>query len=149
MVYFRRLQQEVKSFKFISYESSHKPQELPKKGGKLSGKACSIWVHIRNFPVIIKDFAVDKDDEVLSFLLLLVEITSRLTALEFREHEIIEVEELIIEYLDTRKLLHDRFAGYLGSPKPKHHFLVHYGQAIRLFGPLLAFWTAHFESKHR
>ena len=139
----------LNSFKFISYESSDKPQELPKKGGKLSGKACSIWVHIRNFPVIIKDFAVDKDDEVLSFLLLLVEITSRLTALEFREHEIIEVEELIIEYLDTRKLLHDRFAGYLGSPKHKHHFLVHYGQAIRLFGPLLAFWTAHFESKHR
>ena len=31
----------------------------------------------------------------------------------------------------------------------QHHFLVHYGQAIRLFGPPRSFWTARFESKHR
>ena len=139
----------LRRFKYKSHEVNDKPQQVPKKGSKLPGKACSLWVHARNFPILMRHFVHDKNDEVLAFLLLLTEITSRLTALEFREHEILEVEKLIIEYLDRRHDLFERYPRFLGSPKPKHHFLTHYGQAIRFFGPLLAYWTARFESKHR
>lgn len=31
---------------------------------------------------------------------------------------------------------------------PKHHFLEHYPQMIRLFGPLVSQWTMRFEGKH-
>lgn len=31
---------------------------------------------------------------------------------------------------------------------PKHHFLEHYPQMIRCFGPLVALWTMRFEAKH-
>ena len=33
--------------------------------------------------------------------------------------------------------------------KPKHHFMTHYPQQIRLIGPLVNFWTMRFEAKHR
>ena len=44
-------------------------------------------------------------DEVLSFLILLVEIVARITADEFRSHEIDALEEKIIKFLDVRKEL--------------------------------------------
>ena len=37
----------------------------------------------------------------------------------------------------------------LGSAKPKTHFLTHYPQAVRMYGPPLAYWTARYESRHR
>ena len=139
----------LKKFKFTSYEANDKPQELGKKAKKLPGKACSLWVHARNFPLIVRDFVEDPDDDVLSFLLLLVDITARITATEFREHEVDDLEWKIIKYLDDRKAIFEAFPDLLGTPKPKHHFLSHYGQAIRLYGPPLSYWTGRFESKHR
>ena len=136
-------------FKFSSYEANNRPQELPSKGKKLSGKACSLWVHARNFPLMINNFIVEKDDQVLCFLLTLSDMSARITATEFREHEIIALENLIIQYLDDRKSVYEMYPDLLGTPKPKHHYLVHYGQSIRLYGPPLSYWTGRFESKHR
>lgn len=31
---------------------------------------------------------------------------------------------------------------------PKHHFIEHYSQMIKAFGPLSDVWTMHFEGKH-
>jgi hypothetical protein len=139
----------MKNLQYFSYEASDKPQDVPKKGRKLSGKACSLWVHIRNFPLIVRNLVEDEEDEILSFLLLLVDITARITASEFRHHEIHALEERVIKYLDERKRLFVSYKDLLGTAKPKHHFLIHYGQAIRLYGPPLVFWTGRFESKHR
>ena len=108
----------------------------------------SLWVHMRNFPLIIKPFIQDTDDEVFSMSLLLVDITNRITAAEIREYEVEILEEKIIEFLDKRKDVFESFPD-LGTCKPKHHFIVHYPQAIRLFGPPLSYWTARWESKHR
>ena len=58
------------------------------------------------------------------------------------------LEELIIDYLDERKDIFDKFP-VIGSPKPKTHFLSHYPQSIRLYGPPLSYWTARYESRHR
>ena len=139
----------MKNLGYPSYEASDVPQDVPKKGKKLSGKACSLWVHVRSFPLIVKSFVQDPEDEVLEFLLLLVDITARMTAEEYKSHEVDALEEKIIQYLDVRKVIFESFPIILGTPKPKHHFLSHYGKAIRLFGPPLSFWTARFESKHR
>ena len=139
----------LKELGFYSYEAPDKPQDVPNKGKKLPGKAVSLWIHARNFPLIIKPFVQDLDDEVLKLSLLLVEITSRLTALEFRDYEISILEDKIIEFLDVRKEVFESYPELLGTTKPKHHFLTHYGQAIRLYGPPLTYWTGRFESKHR
>ena len=139
----------LKGFDFHSYEAADKPQLVPLKGKKLPGKAVSLWVHCRNFPLLIKPLVKDEDDDIVSFALLLVDITNRVTAAEIKTYEIEVLENKIVKYLDDRKTIFDSNPDLLGRPKPKHHYLTHYGQAIRLFGPPLAYWTARFESKHR
>lgn len=135
---------------YKSYEMNDRPQPLIKpKAMKLSGKAVSIWLHIRSFGMIVQRFEISAEDEVLSLCLDLAEITERLSANEFRLHEIDICEEKIVHYLDNRKKVFGEFPDLLGSSKPKHHFLVHYKDAIRLFGPPLSYWTGRFESKHR
>ena len=99
----------LKGLGYPSYESSDRPQEVPKKARKLSGKACSLWVHIRNFPLIVKNLVQDQNDEVFIFLLQLVDITARITAQEFRSYEIDVLEDKVIEFLDARKLIFSSF----------------------------------------
>ena len=140
----------LKNHHYKSYEMNDRPQPIIKpKAMKLSGKAVSIWLHIRSFGMIIQRFGISADDEVLSFCLDLSEITERLSASEFRQHEIDLCEDKIVQYLDKRKKVFSDYPSLLGSAKPKHHFLVHYPDAIRLFGPPLTYWTGRFESKHR
>ena len=139
------------NLKYKSHESNDRPQDVPLdlKVKKLKGKACSIWLHLRNFPLIIRDFIIDRDDKVFQLGMLLHELVERLTAQEFREYEICVLEEKIIHYLDNRKELYEVYSNLLGAPKPKTHFLSHYPSAIRLYGPPMAYWTARYESRHR
>lgn len=140
----------LKSHSFKSYEGSDRPFPLDNpKARKLKGKAVSIWTHMRCFGMVINNHVKDINDEVLDFGMELSEITERLTASEFRDFEIELLEDRIFNYLDMRKNIFDQFPDLLGTPKPKHHFLCHYGDAIRKFGPPLSFWTGRFESKHR
>ena len=111
--------QKLKSLGYPSYEASDRPEPVPKKAKKMPGKACSVWTHVRNFPLIARDLVQDPEDEILEFLLKLVEITSRITAPEFRNHEIDALEEKMIEYLDARKLIFASYPEILGTPKPK------------------------------
>ena len=109
----------LRQFKFSSYESADRPQDVPAKGKKMPGKAISQWVHARNFPLIMKPFVQNNDDNILELALLLVEITGRITAYEFREHEILLLEEKVTEYLDKRKEIFEVFGHLLGTAKPK------------------------------
>lgn len=56
-----------------------------------------------------------------------------------------------IRYLDTKISEHrHRYRQVFPEAKllPKHHFLEHYPQLIKAFGPLVAMWTMRFETKH-
>ena len=90
----------------------------------------------------------DPEDSIFKLAVMLVNITNRITAEVFREYEIDRLHDLVIDYLVLRETLVEEFP-LLGSPKPKHHFLLHYSENIKKFGPPLGFWTARFESKHR
>jgi hypothetical protein len=142
----------LKSIKYSRQESSNKPQEVTSnlKIKKLAGKATSNWVHCRLFSYILmmKGWVVDSEDPVLLLARKLNDITDRLTAEAFRPHEIDILEDLILDYLDLRKQVYNEYP-VLGRPKPKHHFLSHYGAAIRNFGPPQSYWTGRYESKHR
>ena len=141
----------LKKHPFKSYEADDKPQLIVnKKAHKLPGKAVSIWLHMRSFGMIIQNLVPDFDfeDEVFLLAMGLSKITERLTASEFRDYEIDILEEMIQQYLDNRKEVFNQNP-VLGTPKPKHHFLYHYGEAIRKFGPPLTFWTGRYEAKHR
>ena len=115
----------LESLEFASYERGDKPYPLQnsKKNKKLRGKAVSNWVHIRNWPFIIKKFIMRTDDPVLRLGLMLHEIVERLVALEFYEYEIDILEDQIISYLDLRKTIRDNYPNLMTNPKPKHHYL--------------------------
>lgn len=143
----------LQNHRYKSYEMNDRPQLISsnKKVNKLPGKAVSIWVHMRSFGMLIKEVVSNhqiENDEVFLLAMTLAEITERLAAAEFRNFEIDMVEELIVKYLDDRKSVFEHYP-ILGTPKPKHHFLSHYGEAIRQFGPPLCFWTGRYEAKHR
>ena len=107
-----------------SYEAADKPQLLPsaRNARKLKGKAISQWVHLRNFPLIVEKFVIDKDEEVLALALKLHEVTERATASEFHVYEIDLLEDCVIEYLNLRKKLRQEYPDFFNRPKPKHHF---------------------------
>ena len=106
---------QMKRSGFLSYESSDRPQDVPEKGKKLSGKACSLWVHLRNFPLIVRSFInnFEEEDEVLLLVLKLLDVTNRLAAVQYRSHEIDELEEKVIEYLNMRKKVHETYPNLL------------------------------------
>ena len=142
----------LKRFKYSVKEASNKPQQVvtQSKIKKLSGKATSHWVHIRIFPYILyfNRWIQQSDDLVFKLALQLNEITSYVTAEAVQEHEIVILEEVIESFLNNRKVVYEEFP-VIGRPKPKHHFLVHYPEAIRNFGPPSSYWTGRYESKHR
>ena len=142
----------LRNIKYSRQESSNKPQEVPSspRVKKLAGKAVSNWVHIRIFSLILhmKGWVVDSQDPVLLLALRLHDVTDRLTAEKYKPHEVDILDSLVIEYLDLRKEVFNQYP-VLGNPKPKHHFLYHYAEAIRNFGPPSSYWTGRYESKHR
>ena len=142
----------LKRFPVSSQEASNKPQMVPVSTStkKLNGKAVSIWCHLRFFlPMLHQNLLIqDPDDDILKLAVLLTEVTQRITAEKFEFYEVNILEEKVMEYLDFRQVLLEEYPS-LGTPKPKHHFLCHYGTYIRKFGPPLGFWTGRYESKHR
>ena len=117
----------LENLEFRSYEMGDKPCTVPvsrsAKVTKLSGKAMTHWVHIRNFPLIIRRLVKDPDEPVLSLGLILHEIVERITAQEFYPYEIDLLEEKILNYLDMRKGIRDSYPSSVPSAKPKHHYM--------------------------
>ena len=115
----------LSKFGWTSYETGDKPQSVhtSRKATKLKGKAISQWVHIRNFPLIVRKFIKDKKDSVLGMALKLHEITERITAAEYYQYEIEILNEAVIDYLDMRKTLRFEFPEFFKRPKPKHHYI--------------------------
>ena len=107
--------------KFPSHESGDKPYpvEIGSKVKKLKGKAVSNWVHIRNWPLIIKNLVSNFDDPVVSLGLLLHEIVERLTAHEYFWYETIIVEEKIVQYLDMRKSIRLDYPNKMHNPNQR------------------------------
>ena len=99
------------------------PVSLSKKVTKLKGKAISHWVHMRNWPLIIRNIVKDQDDPVFNLGLKLHEIVERLTANEFLPYEIDLLEEKVIQYFELRKTLRVEYPNIMPNPKPKHHYL--------------------------
>ena len=115
----------LKSLSLVGEEAADRPQLVPMKGNKLPGKALSLLVHVRNFPLIIKHTGCDCEDEIVQFALLLVDITNHLTASEIRPYEVSILEDKICQYLDKRKEIFANYPDLLGTPKPKVSYQTH------------------------
>jgi hypothetical protein len=84
------------------------------------------------------------ETDLFRLLLTLIRITRLVTAPEISFDQVAEMSEEINEYFRLRQLVFPE-----ASLIPKHHFLKHYPELTRQFGPLSKFWTFHFEHKHQ
>ena len=113
-------------FQLSKRESANKPQQVPEgnKATKLSGKAISLWCHLRIFFSLLhrNHWLRDPEDPVLKLASILVDLTNRITAEVFRDHEIERLHDIVLEYLQMREEVLENYP-ILGSCKPKHHFL--------------------------
>lgn len=57
------------------------------------------------------------------------------------------VDFLNCKISDHRALLKEVFPNFV--LRPKHHYMEHYPQLIRMYGPLRNLWTIRFEGKHK
>lgn len=86
---------------------------------------------------------VPEGDKTWQILLDLKDIIELLATGEFSDETLCYLESKISEHMC---LLKECFPDF--HILPKLHFLEHYSELIRRFGPLTDFWTIRFEAKH-
>lgn len=113
---------------------------LNKKHLKMSAK--EVLTFTIYLPLMIGDL-IPPDDEVWSFLLILIEIIDLLMSFE--------VGDCLISTLKNKIETHNRqyVALFNDHLKPKFHILTHYPTVIQNYGPVRKFWSFQFESKHK
>ena len=84
---------------------------------------------------------MDKGDQTWGLLICFIQLIEKLSVLSLNHNQLIvltsQIEDFFVKYLEL--FPH-------ANIKPKSHFLKHYPEMIRCFGPLLK--TLRFEAKH-
>jgi hypothetical protein len=111
------------------------------KNGSFKLTATHMWLFIRVFPLIFGN-RLRNNENYLHFCLL-IEIFLNLNGDSYKEEKIKKIEEKINNYLTWCVILYPN-----KNVTAKQHFLVHYGRAIRRFGPPKGYSTIRFESKY-
>jgi hypothetical protein len=140
-----RLNQVVKEFPFTKYNRKDVPPPIVLKNkAKLSMSAGQMRVLLRYIGMILECLNCDSSDPVCRQIILLSEIFAYTASPRLHRLEVEEMESDIYKYLDrAQDLLGKSFL------KPKHHFVAHYGDNYRQYGPLNNVSSLRYESKHR
>lgn len=113
------------------------------KSKKLKGNSTQNMYFLLFLPMAIHDKITDFNDEAWLMLKLLVKISQLVLSNKITIDETGYIDTMTEEYLFLR---HRKF---LNKLIPKHHYLNHYGELTRAFGPLINVWTLPFEQKHK
>ncbi len=146
---FDEINSRVLNFKYLHHDKTNKPHEIRytfKKNQCINGNAHENWCFLRMFPLIFGD-RVPTNDKYFSIILLLKDIVEIVMAPVLDEDLVIYLDELIQEhkllFIETTKV------NPKVNPKPKLHFVDHYPELIRCFGPLVHCFTLRYEAKHQ
>ncbi|PIK45680.1 hypothetical protein BSL78_17458 [Apostichopus japonicus] len=117
-------------------------KQLQNPDGATGQSAGQMWALLRHIPLIIGDL-VNEDNIYWELLLMLLQ------CMDFIFAPCVTFEDTIV----LKNLLKDHHELYLTlfpdrHLKPKHHFMLHYPEAIRRIGPVINFWCMRFEGKH-
>jgi hypothetical protein len=139
---YESLQRHIRHFQCTGPDMNNKPSEAVSEK-KLSGHAVQNWTLVRLLPFILQDKIQDPSNEYWQLYLLLKKVVEYACSPEFKESDLKDFTELLNKYMTKRSEL------LKTQVKPKHHFLMHYPDLIRLLGPLIFLFTLRFESKHQ
>ena len=128
-------------FNYCASDKNSKPPSVSLP--KLRIQAAEAWCLIRNLPLVVGS-KVPVDDEHWQLLLMLLNCLDLIFAPAISYGQVHMLTYLIHDH-------HSFFKHLFPGEKllPKHHFLVHYPEFIRKFGPLSQYWCMRFEAKHR
>lgn len=108
----------------------------------IGGNAHENWSLLRFLPFLVGSL-VPENEPAWHVLMDLKDITELVVAPVHSDDSLAFLECKIIEHRQRYQVLFPDI-----RLLPKHHYLEHYSQMIRLFGPVVGQWTMRFEAKH-
>ena len=135
----------IKTFPYTFSDKVNAPHPISatyRQKQTIGGNASENWALIRLLPLIIGHL-IPETENVWQLLMDLKDIVELSFSLHYDENLITYLESKIV---DHRHLFQELFPDF--RLKPKHHFIEHYPQLIRHYGPLALCWTLRFEGKH-
>lgn len=139
------LNHSIKTFPYKYSDKVNKPKAILKSGlvkGSIGGNGHENWCLLRLLPLMIWD-CVPEHEPSWEILMDLKEIVEIVLSHSLSEETLCY---LSCKLADHRLLLTSTFPDF--KLKPKHHFIDHYPQLTKCFGPLVNVWTMRYESKH-
>lgn len=136
----------IKQFPYKFIDKTDQPQVIPTtfaSRGTIGGNGHENWALLRLLPLMI-GFDIPENDATWEILMLLKDILELATSFRFTDDTIDFLGAKISEH---RGLLLKVFPHFV--LRPKHHYIEHYPQLIRTYGPLRDVWTMRFEGKHK
>lgn len=100
------------------------------------------WALLRLLPLLI-GHNVGENEHTWEVLMLLKDIVELSMSVQFTDDT---VEFLNYKISEHRALFKKVFPNFV--LRPKHHYIEHYPQSVRMYGPLRNLWTMRFEGKH-
>ena len=101
-----------------------------------------MWNLIIILPLMLGELIIEENNCVCIYLIKFSILVERLCASSFSNSDLIILDFVIEEFFDTYYQLFPD-----ANMKPKSHFLRHYTEMIKRFGPLVQ--TLRFEAKHQ
>ncbi|XP_056450915.1 uncharacterized protein LOC130386152 isoform X1 [Gadus chalcogrammus] len=135
----------IRQFPYKWTDKTDSPQPVPLNFAtrrSVGGNAHENWCLLRLLPLII-GFKVPESEPAWHLLMDLKDIVELVVSPVHTDETIRHLDIKIAEH-------RHRYLQVFPEAKllPKHHFLEHYPQLIKAFGPLAALWTMRFEAKH-
>lgn len=139
------LNESILTFPYKWADKSNRPHAIPRtfmQNKSIGGNAHENWSLLRFLPLLVGHL-VPPDETAWQVILDLKDIVELVVAPVHTEQSIAFLESRVS---DHRCRLKELFPGL--KLLPKHHFVEHYPQMIKFFGPLVGMWTMRFEAKH-
>lgn len=136
----------MKTFEYAFYDKTDQPQPIVhgfSTKRTIGGNGHENWALLRLLPLII-GHKVPEGDSAWNILLLLKDIVELAVATKHTEESVHFLDCKVTEHRD---LLQTTFPDF--RLRPKHHYIEHYPEMIKAFGPLSDVWTMRFEGKHK
>jgi len=138
------LNEQIEKFPYDGNDKVNKPDSLPVPlaNFKVKQTAAKIRCLLRLLPLMI-GHRVPLADSKWEVLLLLLDVHDIAMSLVLTVKDTVLLDDAVFDFVE-------KFCSIFPNEKikPKMHFLTHYGEQCRAYGPLLNYWSFRFESKH-
>lgn len=138
------LNSRIQTFDYGRKEQANKPGIilLSHVKNKLHLNANESITLLKCFPLIVFGL-IPYPDSIYQLVLKTIEVVERIYAWEFKEQDLIDLDNIIIE--STRGYINE----FNTDMKPKNHHMLHYRAVIEANGPLRGLSTIRLEAKHQ